>query len=158
MPLDALDVPAVSSEDALFTALGERPDPHGRVVAGRGETLVVWREAEPANGLAMGRPRGQVVHVGLEVLDDAGLVRRRDVGAGVVEGERPDGGVVRLENCFKVKSEAIPGCEFSARGACQNAATLRCPLGSDISRVWGWIGKRRTVTAFTGHLILFVDV
>ena len=129
MPLYALDVPPVSGEDALFAALGEGPDPHGRVVAGRCETRVVRREAEPANGLAMGRPRGQVVHVGLEVLDDARLVRRRDVGARVIEGERADGGVVRLENRFKVEREAVPRCELPARGARQYATTLRCPLG-----------------------------
>ena len=128
VPLDALDVPPVSGEDALFSALGEGPDPHGRVVAGRGETRVVRREAEPANGLAVCGPRGQVVHVGLEVLDDAGLVRRRDVGAGVVEGERADGGVVRLENGLKVEREAVPRCELPARRARQYAATLRCPL------------------------------
>ena len=28
VPLDALDVPAVSSEDALFAALGKGPDAH----------------------------------------------------------------------------------------------------------------------------------
>jgi hypothetical protein len=66
----------------------------------------------------MCRPRGQVVHVRLEVLDDAGLVCRRDVGAGVVEGQRADGGVVRLENGLEVEGEAVPCCELPARGAC----------------------------------------
>jgi hypothetical protein len=46
-------------------------------------------------------PCDEVVHVGLDIFDDAGLVYGRDVGAGVVEGQRTDGGVVRLENCFK---------------------------------------------------------
>jgi hypothetical protein len=44
---------------------------------------------------------GEVVHVGLEMLDGAGLVCGRDVGASVGEGQRADGGVVGLEDCFK---------------------------------------------------------
>jgi len=39
----------------------------------------------------------------LEILDDAGLIGGRDVGAGVVKGQRADGGVVRLEDGFKVE-------------------------------------------------------
>lgn len=109
----------------------------------------------------MRRPRSQVVHVRLEVLDDAGLVCRGDVGACVVEGERTDGGVVRLENGLEVEGEAVPCGELAARGACQYASTLWRPLG--VGGTLGVVreifrGRRRTVTAFTGHLILFVDV
>ena len=118
VPLDALDVPPVSGKHALFAALGEGPHAHGRVVARSGEPCVVWRETEPAHGLPMCRPRSQVVHVRLEVLDDAGLVGRRDVGACVVEGQRADGGVVCLENGLEVEGEAVPCCEFPACGAC----------------------------------------
>ena len=118
MPLDALDVPPVSGKHAFFAALGEGPHAHGRVVARSGEPRVVWRETQPAHGLPMCRPRSQVVHVWLEVLDDTGLVGRRDVGACVVEGQRADGGVVCLENGLEVEGEAVPCCEFPARGAC----------------------------------------
>ena len=109
----------------------------------------------------MRRPCGQVVHVRLKVLDDASLIRRRDVGAGVVESERADGGVVRLQNGLKVEGEAVPCCELPACGACQYAATLRRPLivGATSAMVREiYVGRRRTVTAFTGHLILFVEV
>jgi hypothetical protein len=44
-------------------------------------------------------PRREIVHVGLKILDDTRLVCGRDVGAGVVEGERTDGSVVNLEGC-----------------------------------------------------------
>ena len=37
---------------------------------------------------------GEVVHVGLEILDDARLARRRDVGTSVVKGECADGSIV----------------------------------------------------------------
>jgi hypothetical protein len=74
-------------------------------------------------------PCGEVVHVGLEILDDAGLVCRRDVGAGVVEGQRTNSGVVRLEDGLKVERQPVPGRELPARGTCQYAATLWRPLG-----------------------------
>lgn len=128
VPLDALDVPPVAGEHALFAALGEGPHAHGRVVARSGEPCIVRRETEPAHGLPMCRPCSQVVHVRLEVLDDAGLVGRRDVGACVVEGQRADGGVVRLENGLEVEGEAVPCCEFPACGACQYPPALRRPL------------------------------
>ena len=40
--------------------------------------------------LSMYGPRGDVVHVWLNVLDDGELVRERDVGAGVVEDQYAD--------------------------------------------------------------------
>jgi len=33
-------------------------------------------------------PRGEVIHVGLEIFGDAGLIGGRDVGTGVAEGQR----------------------------------------------------------------------
>jgi hypothetical protein len=51
----------------------------------------------------MCRPRGEVVHVRLEILDNSRLVGGRDVGTGVVKGERTDGGVVCLEDGFKIE-------------------------------------------------------
>ena len=96
MPLDALDVPSVTRKDAFLSTLGERPDAHGRVVAGCGEALVVGRETETTHSFSMCGPCREVVHVRLEILDDPRLVCGRDVGAGVVEGQCADGGVVRL--------------------------------------------------------------
>ena len=96
MPLDALDVPSVTRKDAFFSTLGERPDAHGRVVAGCGEALVVRRETETTHGFSMCGPCCEVVHIGLEILDDSRLVGGRDVGASVVEGKGADGGIVRL--------------------------------------------------------------
>ena len=135
MPFDALDVPPVTRKDAFLSTLGERPDAHGRVVAGCGEALVVRRETETTHGFSMCGPCREVVHVGLEVLDDPRLVCGRDVGAGVVEGQRADGGIVRLQDGFKVERQPVPSREFPARGTGQYAATLWRPLGSDIR--WG---------------------
>jgi hypothetical protein len=45
VPLDSLDVPSLISEDPLLSALHERLDAHGRVVAGRGEALVILHPA-----------------------------------------------------------------------------------------------------------------
>jgi len=42
VPLDELDVPSVAGKDALLTTLHERPDPHSRVMTGRGESFIVW--------------------------------------------------------------------------------------------------------------------
>ena len=44
----------------------------------------------------MRRPRGEVIHVRLEILDDSGLVCGRDIGASMVEGECADGSIVSL--------------------------------------------------------------
>jgi hypothetical protein len=103
VPLDAFDVPPMAGQDPFLPTFRKRPDAHGRVVAGRGETLVVWRETESTYGLSVCGPRGEIIHVGLEILNDAGLIGGRDVGAGVVEGQRAYGGVVRLEDGFEVE-------------------------------------------------------
>ena len=86
--MGAIQRPIHAGKDTLLAALRKGPDAHGRVVAGCGEALIVWRESESAYRVAMCGPRGEVVHIGLEILDDTGLVCGRDVGAGVVEGER----------------------------------------------------------------------
>jgi hypothetical protein len=92
VPLDALDVPPVVSEDPFLPTLRERrPNANGRVVAGCGEALVVRRETEPTYGLSMCGPCSEVDHVGLDILDDSRLVRGRDVGVRVVEGQSMHG-------------------------------------------------------------------
>ena len=53
-------------------------------------------------------PLRQVVHVGLEVLDDAGLVRGRQVVTRMAEFEGANCGVVRLEDGLEVEGEAVP--------------------------------------------------
>lgn len=132
VPFDALDVPSVAGKNTLLTALRERPDAHGRVVTGCGEACVVWRETKSAYGFAMGRPRREVVHVGLEILDDSRLVCRRNVRSGMVEGQCADGRIVCLQDCLKVERQPIPGCELPTRGTRQYPATFWCPLGSGI--------------------------
>jgi hypothetical protein len=135
MPLDALDVPFVVSEDPFFLTLRERPNTNGRVVAGCGEALVVRRETEATYGLSICGPCSEVDHVGLEILDDSRLVRGRDVGARVVEGQCTDGSVVRLEDRFKIERQPVPSCEFPTRGPSQDAATIWRPLGAMLG--WG---------------------
>ena len=79
-------------------------------------------------------PCREVVHVGLEILDDPRLVCGRDVGAGMVEGQRADGGIVRLQDGFKVERQPVPSREFPTRGTGQYAATLWRSLGATLGR------------------------
>lgn len=53
-------------------------------------------------------PCGDVVHVGLEVLDHAVVVGGDQVAARVVVAEGSDGGVVCLEDGLEVEGEAVP--------------------------------------------------
>jgi hypothetical protein len=87
----------------------------------------------------MCEPRSKVVHVGLEILDDSRLVRGRDVGARVVEGQCADGSIVGLEDRFKIERQPIPSREFPTREPGQDPATFWRPL----SVMLGW-GKGRT--------------
>ena len=108
----------------------------------------------------MCRPRGEVVHVRLEILDNSRLVGGRDVGTGVVKGERTDG-VVCLEDGFKIERQPVPGREFPTRGTGQYTTTLRRPLGA--TSCWEKTDdtrtkNARTVTVFARHRIFFVDV
>lgn len=73
-------------------------------------------------------PRRQIVHIRLEILDDAGLVCRGEVGPGVCELHGADGGVVRLEDGFEVKGEAVPEGEFTGGGAGEDASGFGGPL------------------------------
>lgn len=70
----------------------------------------------------------QVVHVALEVLDDAGVVGREEPLARVGPGEGADGRVVGLEDRFKVEGEAVPEGELAAGRAGQDAARVRREL------------------------------
>jgi len=97
----------------------------------------------------MCRPRGEVVHVRLEILDNSRLVGGRDAGTGVVKGERTDGGVVCLENGFKIERQPVPGREFPTRGTGQYTTTLRRLLRATSG--WEKTDNARTVTALTGH-------
>jgi hypothetical protein len=47
-------------------------------------------------------PCGEVVHVGFEILHDARLASRSDVGTSVVQGECADGRIMCLEDGYKV--------------------------------------------------------
>jgi hypothetical protein len=75
-------------------------------------------------------PGGEIVHVGLEIFDDAVFVCRGEIGAGVGEGECADGGVVCLEDGFEVKCEAVPESEFAACGSGEDSSAFWCPLWS----------------------------
>ena len=136
MPFDAFDVPTVAGEDAFLARFLKGPYPYARVVAGGCETTVVWAEADPPDGLsgAGALPGGEIVHVGLEILDDAALVRRGEVGAGMGEGEGADGGIVRLEDGLEVEREAVPEGELAAGGPCKHTSALWCPLAFRIVR------------------------
>lgn len=61
----------------------------------------------------MGIPSFQVVHIGLKVLDYAGLVCGCNEGARMGELNGTDRAVMSLKNCFEVECEAVPEGEFS---------------------------------------------
>lgn len=63
----------------------------------------------------MSGPSRQVVHIGLEVLDNAALVCRGKICPRMRELKRSHSGIVRLQNSLEVESETIPECELSAR-------------------------------------------
>ena len=128
MPFNTLDVPSMAGKDTFLTALCKGPNAHGRVVTRGGEAVIVGRKTESAYGFAMCGPRGEVVHVRLEILDDSGLVCGRDIGASMVEGECADGGIVGLQNCLEIERQTVPCCKLPTRGTGQYAATLRRPL------------------------------
>ena len=54
----------------------------------------------------------EVVHVGFEILDDARLASRRDVGTSVVKGECADGCIMCLEDGYKAERQPVLGREF----------------------------------------------
>jgi hypothetical protein len=98
----------------------------------------------------MYRPRGG---------DDVGLVGRRDVCTNVVESQCADGSIVHLEYNFEDEHQPVPGREFPTGGTGQEARTLWHLLASSGKEKTGDTRKKsRTVTAFMGHRILFVDV
>ena len=82
----------------------------------------------------MGSPRGEVVHVGLKILDDTGLICGRDVGASMVEREGADGSIVSLEDCLKIECQPVPRSKLPTCGAGQYAATLWRPLEATSGR------------------------
>lgn len=98
MPLDALNVPAVARERAFLSALFESPNLDGRVIASRGKPSIIWTEAQASYGFPRARPLpgGQVVHIGLEVFDDAALVRGCEVSTGMGELHSTYPGIMRL--------------------------------------------------------------
>ena len=76
----------------------------------------------------MCRPRGEVVHVRLKILDDSGLVCGRDIGSSMVKGECADGGIVGLQDCLEIERQPVPCCKLPTCGTGQYAATLWRPL------------------------------
>ena len=85
-----------TSQHALLSTLLESPYSNGRIIARSRKPTIVWTESQPTNSLPMPRPRIQVVHVRLKVLDDPALVCRREVGARMRKLEGTDGGIVGL--------------------------------------------------------------
>lgn len=159
MPFHTLHVPAMSCQNALEATLGERPYSNTRVVTGGGETLVVWAEADSTNGFFRLRalPCCEVVHVGFEVFDHTTLVRRREVGSGMVEAHCANRVIVCLQDGFEVERKAIPQCKLATGRASENTTRLWCPLQTVNSNSTRNM-KARTVTTLTGHRILLVDV
>lgn len=95
----------LTCKDTLHPAFLERPDSDTRVITRCGKTTVIWAEAETPNGLPGSRtlPRRQIVHIGLEVLDDAALICGCKVRSRVRKCKRANRGVVGLKDGFKIE-------------------------------------------------------
>jgi hypothetical protein len=76
----------------------------------------------------MSLPRRQVVHVRLKIFDDPRVVRTRQVRPGMREPHRPDGRVMRLQNCLEIEGEAVPEGELARVGTSKDAAAFGRPL------------------------------
>ena len=59
-------------------------------------------------------PSCEVIHVWLEILDYSGLVCGGQVGPGMTELERSNGGIMCLKDGLKVEGKTIPKGEFTA--------------------------------------------
>ena len=86
----------MASEGTSLVALRKKPNTHDRIVAGSGKANMFGRKTESANGFAMCGPRGDVVHVKLEILNDPRLACGHDPGASMLKGECADRGIVGL--------------------------------------------------------------
>lgn len=62
----------------------------------------------------MPQPRVQIVHIRLEILDDAALICRRKVGTRMGKLKGADGGIMGLQDGFKIERQSIPERELSA--------------------------------------------
>lgn len=160
MPLDTFYIPPMSCENALFSALLERPYTDGRVVACSRKPSIVRTETKATDGFTVSLPRIQVIHVGLKIFYDSALVGRRQICSGMRELECANGRIMGLQNRLKVERQAIPKCEFSACRAGQYTPSFRCPrhdidwttyficgrmdkLGAQRGRRVTWIRNRR---------------
>lgn len=96
----------LTCKDTLHPAFLERPDSDTRIVTRCGKTTVIWAKAETPDGFPRSRtlPRGQIVHIGLEVLNDPALVRGCKIRSRVRKCKRANSGVVGLEDGFKIES------------------------------------------------------
>lgn len=115
-------------QNTLFTTFLERPEPDSRVVARGSKSAIVGTKAQASDGLPVARPRSEVVHIRLEVLDDTTLVRRCKVCPRVREFHGPYCAVMCLQDSLEVESQAVPEGEFTARRAREHTTALRGPL------------------------------
>ena len=76
----------------------------------------------------MSLPCCQVVHVRLEVLDDATLVCRCQIRTRVREAHGANSIVVGLQDSLEIEGKAIPQREFAACRTREDASTFWCPL------------------------------
>jgi hypothetical protein len=111
----------------------EGPNANDGVVAGSDEALVIQREIESTHDVPTRGSHSEIFHVGLERLHDAGLVCGRDARASVIERQRANGSIVRLEDRLKVIRQPILGCGLSARETGRDLATFWRPLGATSS-------------------------
>jgi hypothetical protein len=81
----------------------------------------------------MYRPRSEVVHVGLDILGDSGLICMSDICIDVLEASAriPISFAWSLEDSFEVERQSVPGHELPTLSR-RISQGLRHPLGATL--------------------------
>lgn len=118
----------LTSQNPFFPTFLKSPYPNGGIITSGGKPSIVRTPTQSSNGFSVPLPSSKVIHIRLEILDHATLVRGSQVCPRMGELECSHGSVMSLKDRFKVERQAIPERELSAGGASQNTTGFRRPL------------------------------
>lgn len=127
MPIDALDVGAVSPQNPLLETSVKVPNADGSIVRARRELCVRRAPAHLTNGLFVSLEHFHIVHVRLPIFDESVMISRNHPRVVVIPNHVTNSGIVSLQNGLEVEGESIPESEFSAGGAGHESASIRRP-------------------------------
>lgn len=131
MPVDALDIRAMTLQFALLLASNKIKYSHRSIVRARRELGVGRREAQTSDRLRMALEHFHVVHICLPVLDVALVVARDHPLLVSTPDHGSHGTIVSLENGLEVECETVPQGELARTGARHQTTTVGCPLKNE---------------------------